>query len=394
MRRFADSTAERVQAVVVLAEGTNVDDVVREANTQAAGSSEDSRRRRRGPSPELPRTEGTKKLKRRELRQWLIARRAGRRPRGTDGRHGDPTERHRRPAAVSRPAGRSRRSTTIDELGLSSLERVELMMALEEALQITVDEGSFAAARTVADLEALGGDGDTRQFRRSVCGNVECPRVPRRKVECPVFDFPSWNRSGVARALRRISLPTWILPLSRPFMSLDVEGLSNLDGIEGPVIFAANHQSHFDAPAILRALPPRWRYRLAPAMAKEFFRAHFRQGQFDWKARLPNSANYYLSSLFFNAFPLPQREAGTRQTLRYIGTLMSEGYSLLIFPEGQADGRGRDQPVSGWGRYDCIKAGRSRSSPFGSTGWTVSSTNVEVPANGAAGASFSAGLCP
>ena len=75
-------------------------------------------------------------------------------------------------------------------------------------------------------------------------------------------------------------------------------------------------------------------------MAKEFFRAHFRQGQFDWKARLPNSANYYLSSLFFNAFPLPQRETGTRQTLRYIGTLMGEGYSLLIFPEGKRTDEG------------------------------------------------------
>ena len=46
-------------------------------------------------------------------------------------------------------------ATTIDELGLSSLERVELMMALEEAFQVTVDESRFAAAKTVADLEAL-----------------------------------------------------------------------------------------------------------------------------------------------------------------------------------------------------------------------------------------------
>jgi long-chain acyl-CoA synthetase len=45
--------------------------------------------------------------------------------------------------------------TTIDELGLSSLERVELMMALEEAFQMTVDEGAFSAAGTVAQLEAL-----------------------------------------------------------------------------------------------------------------------------------------------------------------------------------------------------------------------------------------------
>jgi long-chain acyl-CoA synthetase len=48
-----------------------------------------------------------------------------------------------------------------------------------------------------------------------------------------------------------------------------------------------------------------------------------------------NSLNYYLASLFFNAFPLPQREAGTRQTLRYIGALLSSGFSVLIFPEGK-----------------------------------------------------------
>jgi long-chain acyl-CoA synthetase len=39
--------------------------------------------------------------------------------------------------------------------------------------------------------------------------------------------------------------------------------------------------------------------------------------------------------LFFNAFPLPQREAGARQTLRYIGELLAEGTNVLIFPEGR-----------------------------------------------------------
>jgi long-chain acyl-CoA synthetase len=50
---------------------------------------------------------------------------------------------------------------------------------------------------------------------------------------------------------------------------------------------------------------------------------------------LTNSLNYYLAALFFNAFPLPQREAGTRQTLRYIGDVLESGYSVLIFPEGR-----------------------------------------------------------
>jgi long-chain acyl-CoA synthetase len=106
------------------------------------------------------------------------------------------------------------------------------------------------------------------------------------------------------------------------------------------VIFAANHQSHMDTPVIFAALPARFRYRVAPAMAKEFFKAHFHPAGFTAGARLTNSLNYYLASAFFNAFPLPQRETGTRQTLRYIGDLIGQGYSILIFPEGRRTEKG------------------------------------------------------
>jgi long-chain acyl-CoA synthetase len=154
--------------------------------------------------------------------------------------------------------------------------------------------------------------------------------VPGEPVE-----FPTWNRRGLARLVRRVSLPTWILPLARLFVWLRVEGREHLRGLDGPVVFAANHQSHLDTPAILAALPRPWRYRVAVAMAKEFFTAHFFPERHGRRAWFTNSLNYYLASLFFNAFPLPQREAGTRQTLRYIGELFSEGHSLLIFPEGK-----------------------------------------------------------
>ncbi len=44
---------------------------------------------------------------------------------------------------------------TLEELGLSSLERIEMMVALEEALNTTIDETAFSNAKTVADLERL-----------------------------------------------------------------------------------------------------------------------------------------------------------------------------------------------------------------------------------------------
>jgi long-chain acyl-CoA synthetase len=317
------STAERVQAVVVAKPGTDLDDLVRQANAQL----QDHQKIRavvRWTAGELPRTEGTRKLKRRELKQWLT----GNRERSaaiTTGRHAAATV----AGLIARfaPGRTIESSTTIDELGLSSLERVELMMALEESMQVTIDESNFAAARTVADLEAL-----TRPLEGHAAAAVQ---VPHESI-----DFPSWNRSAPVRALRRASLPTWILPLARVFVKLEVRGLEHLDRLAGPVILAANHQSHFDTPVILMALPPQWRYRVAPAMAKEFFKAHFYPEQFGRKAWLTNSLNYYLASMFFNAFPLPQRETGTRQTLRYIGDLFAEGFSLLIFPEGKRTDKG------------------------------------------------------
>ena len=318
---LAGSTAERVQAVMVAAPGTDLDDVLRQANARLQDHQK-IRAVAAWPGSELPRTEGTRKLKRRELRQWLTDSRSQSDTSQATGHRaaGGPTV----ASVIARfaPGRTIESSTTIDELGMSSLERVELMMALEESLQCTVDETRFSAATTVADLEAL-----TRPLTGEAAAAVHAQQEP--------IDFPRWNRSAAFRALRRASLPTWILPLARPFVKLEVRGLEHLSGIDGPVIFAANHQSHLDTPVILQALPPSWRYRLAPAMAKEFFKAHFYPEQFGRRAWLTNSLNYYLASAFFNAFPLPQRESGTRQTLRYIGDLFAEGFSLLIFPEGK-----------------------------------------------------------
>jgi 1-acyl-sn-glycerol-3-phosphate acyltransferase len=91
-------------------------------------------------------------------------------------------------------------------------------------------------------------------------------------------------------------------------------------------------------------MPGALRARVAPAMSKEFFKAHFHpEGQTRTRV-LTNRLSYYLAALFFNAFPLPQREAGAGLTLRYIGELASEGTSVLIFPEGVRSATGEMRP--------------------------------------------------
>jgi 1-acyl-sn-glycerol-3-phosphate acyltransferase len=64
-------------------------------------------------------------------------------------------------------------------------------------------------------------------------------------------------------------------------------------------------------------------------MRKEFFEDHFHGRSFS------NSLNYYLSTWLFNAFPIPQREPGALETLRYMGELANEKWCVLIFPEGK-----------------------------------------------------------
>jgi long-chain acyl-CoA synthetase len=325
---------ERVHAVLVVQPGADADAAVRAANLTL----EDHQRVWSSsiwPGASLPRTDGTEKLKRHQIRAWALgeAPSAGATTRGA----ATPT--------VAGVLGRfvSNRTMTptmtLDELGLSSLDRVELMMALEEAFRVTLDETEVRGDRTIGDLEtALAQDAvvPTAPAGQGGLG-------PGTRGDGPI-DFPSWNRWRVVWWLRRLSLPTWILPLGRIFMQLTVDGLEHLDAVNGPVIFASNHQIHMDAPAIMLALPARRRYWLATAMAKEFFKAHFNRREYGWTAWFTNSLNYFGACCFFNTFPLPQREAGTRQTLRYIGDVARDGYSILIFPEGKRTQAGELAP--------------------------------------------------
>jgi long-chain acyl-CoA synthetase len=270
------------------------------------------------PDEKLPRTEGTQKLKRREIKAWLEK---GISPR-TSVTVDDSIE-----SIIAKFTGNRilTPDITIEELGLSSLERVELLMELEGRLQTNIDELAFAQVRDIRDLRTLA--------ERS-----------RHEPSTESIHFPRWNRHRVVRLISGFSLMTWILPLCRLFIWLRVEGHEHICSLDGPVIFAANHQSAMDVPAILAALPPRWRYTIAPAMAKDHFDAHFFPNRYTRWQWFTESLQYYLVTFFFNTFPLPRRGAGVLETLRYIGELVDEGLSILIFPEGERTESGEIKP--------------------------------------------------
>jgi long-chain acyl-CoA synthetase len=317
-----EGARELVQAVFVLTPGTSAESVISEANSKL-----ETHQRVRGwsiwPGDALPRTSGTGKLKRGEVAAWVAG--SGQTPGASadTGSIEDVIRKFVGGRAISA-------DTALDDLGLSSLDRIQLVMELEKRTGAPIDETSFANARSVADL-------------------VHAKPAVSTAAEVP-FEYPEWNRSSWARAVRRVMLPGLIIPLTRAFAWLQVSGLENLRDLKGPVIFASNHQSHFDVPAILSALPARWRYRISPAAAKEFFDAHFHPERPHRGSHFTNSLNYYLASLVFNIFPLPQRESGAREAMRHAGALVAEGYSILIFPEGRRSEHGelgRFQPGVG-----------------------------------------------
>lgn len=295
----------RPHAVLILQGAADEAEVVRRANQQL----EEHQRIRTHSvwtAGTLPRTDGTQKLKRHAIREWVET--------------GRPREQGAKPPAgvaaiIARYAGRPvTAATSLDELGLSSLDRVQLLMELEEHLGQPVDETSFTRLATVGELDAL-------------------PTHPPQAQKPGAF--PTWSRHWWARAWRRVSWPLWLGPLARVFLWVRVRGLENLQSLPGPVLFASNHQSFLDTAAIYLALPAPWRYRLAPAMRKEFFDAHFRPQGYGLARRFRKSLAYYLACLAVNAYPLPRQEAGAKESLRYAGELAAAGYSTLIFPEGE-----------------------------------------------------------
>src|SRR5439155_4400031 len=98
----------------------------------------------------------------------------------------------------------------------------ELMVALEDTFQTHIDESAFTGVRDMTQLRTL--------VERTAGNGGPPPEL---------VDFPTWNRTLAARIVRRVNLPTWILPLARIFAWLRIEGRDHLRSLSGPVIFAA-----------------------------------------------------------------------------------------------------------------------------------------------------------
>jgi long-chain acyl-CoA synthetase len=208
-------------------------------------------------------------------------------------------------------------------LQLSSIDRVELLSALEDRYQVDLSETEFASANSVEALEKL---------------------VAQPSQGAAAFSYPRWPLSWPARLLRAAVFTV----LARPALLIlgwpRVSGRENLRAAKGPLLVVSNHVTYFDPVLILHALPARLRRRLAVAMDGERLESMRRPPPHSGFFRsLLNHLRYFAVVALFNVFPLP-RQAGFRKSFAFAGDLIDRGWSVLIFPEGELTRDGRTAP--------------------------------------------------
>jgi long-chain acyl-CoA synthetase len=214
----------------------------------------------------------------------------------------------------------SPQSNLSTDLSLSSIERVELLSALEDRFQVNLDESRFTSAMTIGDLEEM---------------------LNRPGPQGANYHYPRWAQSSPVAVLRflvyhLLSWPATLL-LARP----RIRGRENLRNLRGPLLLVSNHVTRVDVGLILAALPLRFRYRLAVAMMGEMLQAMREPPRsLPFFRRIWERILYGLAMALFNVFPLPQK-TGFRRSFAFAGESVDRGHSLLIFPEGERTSDGQ-----------------------------------------------------
>lgn len=209
-------------------------------------------------------------------------------------------------------------NTNLEEnLNLSSLDRVELLSALESTFHVELNDSALSRIKTISDIQKL----------------ITQPTAPRTE-----YSYPRWAQTKTIRALRLLMYNTLVWPATKILGHPQIIGAENLKNLKSPALIISNHITRrADIGLILYALPKKFRHNLATAMAGETLQ-HMRTPPPEWfpPERWFYQINYWLVTALFNVFPLPQF-SGFRDSFKFAGESADRGYSLLVFPEGEVN---------------------------------------------------------
>ena len=199
--------------------------------------------------------------------------------------------------------------TGLSSLELDSLAAVSLALRIEEAYDAPLSDDEVLGAPDIEALHAL---------------------VVLRQGQPPAPPPSRWAFSRPARLLRRLLDATVIGWAIRIVARPRVTGAEHLQALRGPVLICPNHTSHLDAPVVRAALPAQLRDHVAIAAAADVW--------FDGSPLGP------LTQLTLGAIPFG-RSTDVRASLERVADLVSDGFSVIVFPEGTRSADGRMGPM-------------------------------------------------
>jgi long-chain acyl-CoA synthetase len=141
-------------------------------------------------------------------------------------------------------------SLLVANLGLTSIDRLELVNFLEQEYRLDIEDSQIGPQTRVSDLRQI---------------------IAKREKMIRRDHFRFWTNARFFKGVRMAWDAAFHYPLFRCFATLDVRGIDALEELDGPVFFVANHLSYFDQPAVMFALPANIRYKTATAAWAEFF---------------------------------------------------------------------------------------------------------------------------
>ena len=165
---------------------------------------------------------------------------------------------------------------------------------------------------------------------------------PESSVRTGVGFDTSWARRWPARMCRAAIVEGPMRAMVQVLASPHRKGTDRLDGLKGPVVFASNHHSHIDTPLLITSIPEPWRHKIVVGAAADYF----------FGTRLAGTA----AALVTGAIPIERARVG-RRSADLAASLIDEGWSLLIYPEGGRSPDGWGQPFRGGAAYLAVRCG-------------------------------------
>ena len=206
------------------------------------------------------------------------------------------------------------------DLGLDSLDTVELLSHIEGTFGVKIDEQTFVEYCTVEKLAEYVEKHSNEMMNDT---KMDWKEILSKDTE---GELPKSNRIG--KIIKFILKPVFLF-----FVKVKKEGLENIEKNE-PVIFAGNHQSFLDGFIVNQAVPN-------SVLDKTYYFAdikHFKKGYMKFMGENSNIIFVDINKNLVNS-------------LQMLSKVLRNGKNIVIFPEGT---RTRDGKINNFKKFFAI----------------------------------------